>query len=230
MLQSTRPETILFTAATTKNSAAAKKINDFFGKWRQVRSRLPLPEMAELRITPDLPEYPKLADEVFLMLLDGKLKSHTETINFLKPYSPPEPVAPPPPVRRGRGAKKAEKAVVAADGTVPVKGKRGRKPGSGAAAPANGSQKEVPMDEQGNPTTPLEKAAVAVGKAVGSVVKAVTPEKKAAAPAKAATPARKAAPAKKAAKPAAKKAAPKKPIKKNAAKKPAPKKTAKKKK
>jgi tRNA nucleotidyltransferase (CCA-adding enzyme) len=219
MLQNTKPETILFTAATTKNSAAAKKIQDFLGKWRQVRTRLPLPEMAELRITPELPEYPKLADEVFLMLLDGKLKSHTETVNFLKPYSPPEPVAPPAPVRRGRGAKKAEKTGVVPGGAVPVKGRRGRKPGSGAAA-ATGNQKEGSMDEQGNPTTQLEKAAVAVGKAVGNVVKAVTPEKKAAAPTKAA------APAKKVSKPAAKKAAPKKAIKKNAAKKPAAKKKA----
>ncbi|MCU1309833.1 MAG: Polynucleotide adenylyltransferase [Candidatus Angelobacter sp.] len=220
MLQSTKPETILFTAATTKNSAAARKIQDFLGKWRQVRTRLPLPEMAELRITPELPEYPKLADEVFLMLLDGKLKSHTETINFLKPYSPPEPVAPPPPVRRGRGAKKAAKVTPSVDGgAAPVKGKRGRKPGSGAAT-ANGNQKEGAMDDQGNPTTPLEKAAVAVGKAVGSVVKAVTPEKKANASEKPAVA------AKKRSKPAAKKTAAKKPIKKNAAKKPAPKKKA----
>src|SRR6266404_5172728 len=130
MLQNTKPEPILFTAATTKNSAASKKIQDFLGKWRQVRTRLPLPEMAELRITPELPEYPKLADEVFLMLLDGKLKSHTETVNFLKPYSPPEPVAPPAPVRRGRGAKKPEKAAAVPGGAAPVKGKRGRKPGS----------------------------------------------------------------------------------------------------
>jgi tRNA nucleotidyltransferase (CCA-adding enzyme) len=223
MLSNAKPETILFTAATTKNSAAAKKIQDFLGKWRQVRTRLPLPEMAELRITPELPEYPKLADEVFLLLLDGKLKSHTETINFLKPYSPPEPVAPPPPARRGRGAKKAEKVAAGAEGAVPVKGKRGRKPGSGAAAAA-GNQKEVAMDEQGNPTTPLEKAAVAVGKAVASVVKAVTPEKKAVASTKAAAPAKNSAPAKRAAKPAAKKPTPKKPIKKNAAKKPATKK------
>ena len=123
MLSAAKPESILFTAATTKQSEAAKKIADFLGKWRQVKARLPLPEMAELRITTDLPEYPKLAEEVFLLLLDGKLKSHAEIINFLKPYSPPEPVAPPPPPRRAR----AKKAEAGTDGAA-KKTRRGRKP------------------------------------------------------------------------------------------------------
>ena len=122
MLSGAKPESILFTAATTKQSEAAKKIADFLGKWRQMKARLPLPEMAELRITTDLPEYPKLAEEVFLLLLDGKLKSHTEIINFLKPYSPPEPVAPPPPPRRAR----AKKAEAGTDGAA-KKTRRGRK-------------------------------------------------------------------------------------------------------
>lgn len=140
-LSASKPETILFTAATTKVSAAAKRIADFLGKWRQLKSRLPFPEMAELRITTELPEYPKIAEEAFLLMLDGKLKSHNEIIKFLKPYSPPEPVAPPPPVRRGRGAKKAEAAVAATAKGVPpaqpaLKGKRGLKGAVPAVAPA----------------------------------------------------------------------------------------------
>lgn len=210
-LTNAKPETILFTAATTKNGSVTRRINDFFGKWRDLKKRLPLPEMAELRITTELPEYPKLAEEVFMLLLDNKLRSQAEIIKFLKPYSPPEPVAPPPPPRRGRAKK-------AADGT---KAKRGRKPAT------EQKQEGVMVDEFGNPT-PLEQAAAAVGKAVGSVVKAASAASDAAK--KAAGSTKKSAPKK-----AAKKAAPKKaakkaaPKKKAAAKKPA-KKAAKKKK
>lgn len=211
-LSAAKPESILFTAATTKNGAVTRRINDFFGKWRDVKRRLPLPEMAELRITPELPEYPKLAEEVFLLLLDNKLRSQAEIIKFLKPYSPPEPVAPPPPPRRGR-AKKA--------GTLEGgKGKRGRKPAT--ATP----QEAVMVDEHGNPT-PLEEAAAVVGKAVGSVVKAASA---AADAAKKVAAGKKSAPKKAAKKSAAKKPAKKAPAKKKAAPKKAAKKTAKKKK
>lgn len=209
-LSAAKPETILFTAATTKNGSVTRRINDFFVKWRDIKKRLPLPEMAELRITTELPEYPKLAEEVFMLLLDNKLKSQAEIIKFLKPYSPPEPVAPPPPPRRGR-AKKA--------GTLnAVKGKRGRKPATVA------QQEGVMVDEFGNPT-PLEQAAAAVGKAVGSVVKAAN---EVSATAKSAMKqAAKKKPAKK--KPAKKKAAPKKKAAKKPAKKAAKKKAKKKK-
>ena len=37
-----------------------------------------------MRITPELPEYPKLAEEVFMLLLDNKLRSQAEIIKFLK--------------------------------------------------------------------------------------------------------------------------------------------------
>ncbi len=212
-LQNSKPETILFTAATTKNGSVTRKLNDFFGKWRDLKKRLPLPEMAELRITPELPEYPKLAEEVFMLLLDNKLRTQPEIIKFLKPYSPPEPVAPPPPPRKAR-----KKSL---DG---VKGKRGRKPAT------EQKQEGVMVDEFGNPT-PLEEAAAAVGKAVGSVVKAASAAADAAkkvASGKSSKSAPKKA-AKAAPKTTAKKATPKKPAKKAAAKKPA-KKAAKKKK
>ncbi len=60
-----------------------------------------------MRITPEHPEYKKIQDEAFLMLLDGKLRSHTEIVKFLEPYSPPEPPPPPPPPRRGRGEERS---------------------------------------------------------------------------------------------------------------------------
>jgi len=137
LLSSAAPEDVLFLSVTTKQQAVDAKLKNFFTKWRQVREKLPFPEMAELRITAQLPEYPKIMDEAFLLLLDGKLRSHNEILNFLKPYEPPPP-PPPPPARRGRG-KAAAAAVPAAPGApapAPA-GKRGRKPkGAPEAVPA----------------------------------------------------------------------------------------------
>jgi tRNA nucleotidyltransferase/poly(A) polymerase len=113
VLSDARPETILFLDVTARQQSVAQKIKNFFGKWRQLRQKLPLPEMAELRITPQLPEYPKIEQEAFLLLLDGKLRSRTEILKFLKPYSPPPPPPPPPATRKGRAAR-AEAAAAAA--------------------------------------------------------------------------------------------------------------------
>ena len=113
LLSSARPEMVLFLAVTAKNQSVAQKIKNFFTKWRDVQKRIPLPEMTELLITPQLPEYPKIARDVFMLLLDGKLRSRTETLKFLKPFAPPPPPPPPPP-RRGRGPKAAAVAPPAA--------------------------------------------------------------------------------------------------------------------
>ena len=151
LLSATAPETVLFTAATSSNKAAVRKIQDFLTKWRQIKSRFPLPEMAPMRITPELPEYPKLVEDMFLLMLDGKLKTQPEIIKYLTPYSPPEPEPPPPPPRRGRVAKKGEKE---------GKGKRGKK-----AAAAGTTVAHVAAG-------PLKDVADAVGAAVGKALAA----------------------------------------------------------
>ena len=130
LLASARPEMVLFLAVTARQQSVAHKIKNFFTKWRDVQKRLPLPEMTELLITPHLPEYPKIARDVFMLLLDGKLRSHTETLKFLKPFAPPPPPPPPPP-RRGRGPKAAAAAAPAAE--VPGKPVKGK--GKNPAAP-----------------------------------------------------------------------------------------------
>ena len=135
LLSSARPEMILFLAITARQQAVAQKIKNFFTKWRQVQQKIPLPEMTELHITPQMATYPKIANDVFLLLLDGKLRSRTETLKFLKPLAPPPPPPPPPPpAKRGRGAKAAVAAAVAppaaAGGKPGAKGK-----GKVAAAP-----------------------------------------------------------------------------------------------
>jgi tRNA nucleotidyltransferase (CCA-adding enzyme) len=132
ILSQAAPENLLFLTMTTRQQAVDQKLKNFFTKWRQVKEKLPFPEMAELRITPQLPEYPEITQKAFLLLLDGKLRSHTEIMNFLKPYEPPPPPPPPAP-KRGRG----KAAAAAASGGAPVPGKRGRKKkGSTADQPA----------------------------------------------------------------------------------------------
>lgn len=211
LLTATPPERILFLSLTTRHSAVEQKLHNFLTKWRQVREKLPFAEMAELRITPQLPEYPKILDEAFLLLLDGKLRSHTEIMNFLKPYEPPPPPPPPAP-KRGRGKAVAAAAVPAA-GAAPAAApaKRGRKAKATTEAPAAAPSAPVKVVEPAKSAADAKKP-----------VAAKAPEK----PTK---PAKKAPPAK--AKPVAKKVKVKKPAaKKPAAKKSAPKKVAKKKK
>jgi tRNA nucleotidyltransferase (CCA-adding enzyme) len=125
LLSEARPEMTLFLAVTAKQQAVAQKIKNFFTKWRQVQQRIPLPEMTELFITPQLPEYPKIAHDVFMLLLDGRLRSRTETLKFLKPLAPPPPPPPPPP-KRGRAAKAAAAAQAPA-APNPAIGKTGKK-------------------------------------------------------------------------------------------------------
>src|SRR5208283_3674331 len=134
LLSSARPEMTLFLAVTAKQQAVAQKIKNFFTKWRQVQQKIPLPEMTELYITPQLPEYPKIANDVFMLLLDGKLRSHTEILKFLKPLAPPPPPPPPAP-KRGRGAKAAAAATAAAATPAPPAAKKkGKAPSAGQPA------------------------------------------------------------------------------------------------
>ena len=197
LLQSARPEMILFLSVTARQQAVAQKIKNFFTKWRQVQQKIPLPEMTELLITPQLPEYPKIAEEVFMLLLDGKLRSRTEILKFLKPLAPPPPPPPPPP-RRGRGAKAAQAALVAA----PAVATAGKKKGKAAAA----APPPAPVAQAAK--TPPQKTPAK--SAPASAKSAAKPAKPAAKPAKpAANPATKASP-KKGAKPT--------PAKKSAAK------------
>jgi tRNA nucleotidyltransferase (CCA-adding enzyme) len=133
LLSEARPEMILFLAVTARQQAVVQKIRNFFTKWRQLQQKIPLPEMTELRITPQLPEYPKIAQDVFMLLLDGKLRSRTEILRFLKPLAPPPPPPPPPPpAKRGRAAKAAAAPALPA-AAAPLAGK---KKGKGVVAPA----------------------------------------------------------------------------------------------
>ena len=156
LLMTSRPEMIMFLDVTTRHSGVESKIKNFLTKWPQYRQKMPLQIMQEMRITPDLPDYAKLTEQIFLMMLDGKLRSESEIRKFLQPFSPPEPVAPPPPPRRGR-AKKAAKVAEAA-----------------AAAGAPSEQKKAGKAAKAKAGEVLETAAAALGAAAGKIAKAVT--------------------------------------------------------
>jgi hypothetical protein len=191
LLSSARQEMVLYLAVTSRQQAVEQKIKNFMTKWRQVQQKIPLPEMTELLITPQLPEYPKIAEEVFMLLLDGKLRSRTEILKFLKPLAPPPPPPPPPP-RRGRGAKAAAAAQSAPAAAQPA----GKKKGKGAAAPVALAAKAPDLSKAGKPTSaPPKKAVPAPAPPKKAAPPPAKPANKAApAPAK---PAKKATPAKK---------------------------------
>jgi tRNA nucleotidyltransferase/poly(A) polymerase len=202
-LMQSRPESVLYAAITSRPAAVEQRLKNFLTKWPLVKQKLPFPEMPEMRITPEHPEYKKIMDEAFFLLMDGKLRNHNEIVKYLEPYKPPEPPPPPPPVRRGRAAKKEAGAAAAGatsgePGAAPQPKRRGRKPK--AATPEAFAAAAPPAPAQPTPAPAKEP----------EVKK--EPESKAKAPA---------APPKKAAKPTPKPAA-KKPAAKPAAKKKSP--------
>ncbi len=180
LLSSARPEMILFLAITARQQAVAQKIKNFLTKWRDVQKKIPLPEMTELLITPQLPEYPKIAHDVFMLLLDGKLRSRTETLKFLKPFAPPPPPPPPAP-RRGRGAKAAAAAAGAAVPGKKGEGTKGRPKGAVAASTAASPQPTAP---QSAPAAHKAPKVTAKASAAASSQKSAQPAKKRSKPAK----------------------------------------------
>jgi tRNA nucleotidyltransferase/poly(A) polymerase len=134
LLSGARQEMVLYLAVTSRQQAVEQKIKNYLTKWRQVQQRIPLPEMTELLITPQLPEYAKIADDVFMLMLDGKLRTHNEILKYLKPLAPPPPPPPPPP-KRGRGAKAAAAQTAPATAAATAK-KKGKAAAAAAEAPA----------------------------------------------------------------------------------------------
>ena len=165
LLSSARPEMVLFLAVTAKQQSVEQKIKNYLTKWRQVQQKIPLPEMTELLITPQLPEYPKIAHDVFMLLLDGKLRSRTETLKFLKPFAPPPPPPPPAP-RRGRAAKAAAEAAAAPAAQPGKPGPKGKRAKGAAAstvpatpAPPTKVEAKGKTPDKSKPAKPEPKAA-----------------------------------------------------------------------
>lgn len=222
LLTASRPEIIIFLETTSRQQSAVQKIRNYLGKWRQVKQRFPLLEMTEMRITPDLPIYPKLVDDMFFLMLDGKLRTSTEIRKFLRPYEPPPPPPPPPPpVKRGRAAKaEAAPAAAAAAPPAPAQKGRGRKK-KGVEQPVAVTVVPAAAPAPANPGAAKKAPAVPAGKdkkaAVPPVVAAKTKEAPKTKPAEKPKPAP--APVKKAAKPVKKEKKHKKEKKKDKKKK-----------
>ena len=183
LLTNTRPETILFTLATSKTAPVTRKLNDFLTKWREIKFRFPLPEMAPLRITQELPEYPKLVEDMFMLMLDNKLKSTEEITKYLQPYSPPEPEPPPAPPRKARAKKATKKSAgklaKAAAGAGPA--------GAAADQPAAAQPENGKRGKKGEQMADLKSVAETIGSTIGkavAAVKSVAPVGKKSAPAK----------------------------------------------
>ncbi len=112
ILAATRPDLVQFVAATSRQSSVTDKIEKFLGEWREMQKKLPQAEMTELNITSAMADYAKVTHEIFLQLIDGKLRNPAEIMKFLKPLAPPPP--PPPPATGKRGRAKAAEAASAA--------------------------------------------------------------------------------------------------------------------
>ncbi len=145
------PEAVLWLAFSSKNPQVREKFNNFFNVWPEARQKIPTALMAEMRITPDLPEFGNIAEALFFQFMDGKLTTEEEIRAFLEPYSPP---APPPPVviRRPRG-RRAEPKIeeeeeeldlsatrVAGEEGDEESRRRGRQRGSASASPCPGGK------------------------------------------------------------------------------------------
>jgi tRNA nucleotidyltransferase/poly(A) polymerase len=100
------PEAILWLGFISKDKTVQERFNLFLKVWPEARQRIPYLLMQEMRITPELPGYADLVQNIFLELIDGHLTTPEEMRAFLEPHSPP---APPPQVtiKRSR-AKRAE--------------------------------------------------------------------------------------------------------------------------
>ena len=89
------PEAILWLRFTSKVPAVQERYNLFLKVWPEKRQLIPYALMQEMRITPDLPGYADLVQNIFLELIDGRLTTPEEMRAYLEPHSPP---APPPQV------------------------------------------------------------------------------------------------------------------------------------
>lgn len=118
LLFSAEPEVVLSVASSSRTGAVQAKFKAFFTEWPQARQRVPHALMQEMRITPDLPGYDALLEDLFFASMDGKLTTTEETRAFLEPFSPPAPAQQATP--RRKAAKSARGRGRSAAAAVPI--------------------------------------------------------------------------------------------------------------
>ncbi len=139
LLTSYSPEAVLWLAYSSKNAQVREKFNNFFNVWPEARQKIPVTLMAEMRITPELPEYGNVAEALFFQFMDSKLETDEEIRAFLQPFSPP---APPPPVVIRRTRRRAEPKVEEEEEDIEV------------PAGAAGEEEDHDEDEEHEPEYP----------------------------------------------------------------------------
>jgi hypothetical protein len=87
------PEAVLWLGFTSKDKGVQERFSLFLKVWPEARQRIPYGLMQEMRITPELPTYGEVVQNIFLELIDGRLATAEEMRAYLEPHSPP---APPP--------------------------------------------------------------------------------------------------------------------------------------
>jgi tRNA nucleotidyltransferase (CCA-adding enzyme) len=109
LIHAAKPEAVLAVAYSTKSATLQAKLKSFFTEWPNARQKVPYALLQEMRITPELPGYAELIEEIVFALMDGRLVTVEELKAFLEPHSPP---APPPTIhlRRPRTPKKEARA------------------------------------------------------------------------------------------------------------------------
>ena len=164
LLFAAEPEVVLALASGTRTSALQAKFKAFFGEWPTARQRIPYALMQEMRITPELPGYDRLLEDVFFALIDGKLTTTEETKAFLEPFSPPAPAQQAAPRRkaakaaRGRGRQPAAVAVVEED----LAAEDEDAVSDALRVEARDSDEDDDADEDDDSDTPVEPAKAAV--------------------------------------------------------------------
>ncbi len=63
------------------------RLKTYLQKQLPLRSRLPEKELQSLGVTPESPRYPKILDAYFYATLEGKLRTRTDQVKFLKAMS-----------------------------------------------------------------------------------------------------------------------------------------------
>ena len=60
------------------------KLKNYIGRHRPLREKLPEKELQALGVAPETPAYARILDSLFTALLDGKVKTRTEQLKYLK--------------------------------------------------------------------------------------------------------------------------------------------------
>ncbi len=84
VLEAHPAELLLFILLYFPQKKIQDKVKNYITKHRPTREKLPEKELEHLGVAPDSPRYRKILDQFFAALLDGKVKSRTDQLKYLK--------------------------------------------------------------------------------------------------------------------------------------------------